>query len=93
MQEIQRRVTDGELGHDDIYDIIWEHLKPPVDDLIAKADVPLYTDDEIEQAEINAEKYRPIIQALTPVAYGLSEFDTHSFREQLKSIGIYHGYA
>jgi len=93
MQEIQRRLKSGELDEQDIREVVWEYLKPSVEDLIDTADEPLYTEDEYETAVADGEKYLPIIQELTRAAYDLIEFDAPRFREQLKDVRIFHGHA
>ena len=88
MLEIQRRLTDDEIGEETVRDVVWEHLKPSTEDLIDKAEVTLYTEDEIP--DTTHQDF--IVRELARVAYGLADFDAHTFREYLKDMGIYQGH-
>lgn len=100
MQEIQRRLKDDILDEQDVREVVWEHLKPTERELTEIAEENggvFHTDDEYasleEQFELDGVKNHPIVKELTRAAYGLLDFDAAGFREQLKTIGIYHGYA
>lgn len=85
MLEIQRRLKDDTLGEETVRDVVWEYLKPSTEDLIAKAEVALYIEEEIPDTT----HQNLIIRELARVIYGGEEYNHYLFRDMLRELGIY----